>query len=57
MRMRGFGCHSHKFGCHGGRCFPTREEKIEMLEEYKKILEKEAKGVEETIEILKKKKE
>ena len=42
---------------HGMQCcrqFFTKEEKIEHLEEYKKWLEKEAKGVEETIENLKK---
>lgn len=36
------------------RQFYTKEEKIEMLEEYKKWLEKEAQGVKETIEKLKK---
>jgi len=36
------------------RHFPTKEEKIQHLEEYKKWLEKEAKGVEETIEDIKK---
>jgi len=36
------------------RCFPTKEEKIEHLEEYKKWLEMEAKGVQERIESLKK---
>ena len=39
---------------HCWRQFLTKEEKIEHLEEYKKWLEKEAKGVEETIENLKK---
>ena len=42
---------------HGMFCFRqflTKEEKIEHLEEYKKWLEKEKKGVEETIEELKK---
>jgi len=32
-----------------GRHFVTKEEKLELLEEYKKWLEKEAKGVEEFI--------
>jgi hypothetical protein len=43
-------------GCCSGsaRSFLTREEKIEMLEEYKKSLENEAKGVEERIKELKK---
>lgn len=36
------------------RAYLTREEKIEMLEEYKKSLELEAKGVAERIEQLKK---
>ena len=36
------------------RSYLTREEKIEMLEEYKKSLELEAKGVAERIEQLKK---
>jgi hypothetical protein len=42
---------------HGMQCcrqFLTKDEKIEHLEEYKKWLEKEKKGVEETIEELKK---
>ena len=36
------------------RQFYTKEEKIEMLKEYNKWLEKEAQGVKETIEKLKK---
>ncbi len=36
------------------RTYLTRDEKIEMLEEYKKSLELEAKGVAERIEQLKK---
>jgi hypothetical protein len=39
---------------HCGRHFLTKEEKIERLEEYKNWLEHERKGVEETIEKLKK---
>jgi hypothetical protein len=39
---------------HCCRQFLTKEEKIEHLEEYKKCLIKEAKGVEESIESLKK---
>jgi hypothetical protein len=42
------GIHPH------GRHFLTKEEKIEKLEEYKKWLDNESKGVEETIEELKK---
>lgn len=46
-------------GCCGGACAPqrsflTKEEKIEMLEEYRKALELEAKGVRERIDALKK---
>jgi peptidoglycan hydrolase CwlO-like protein len=39
---------------HCGRKFPTKEEKIEKLQEYKKWLENEIKGIEETIEEIKK---
>ena len=39
---------------HGMRGFLTKEEKIEILKEYKDNLEKEAKGVEERINELKK---
>lgn len=44
------------YGCCGGetRSFLTKDEKIEMLEEYKKSLEKEAQGVAERIRELKK---
>ena len=41
-------------GIHCWRHFPTREEKIKHLEEYKKWLENETKGVAEAIEELKK---
>ena len=37
-----------------GRHFVTKEEKLELLEEYKKWLEKESKGVEEFISDIKK---
>ena len=50
------GCES-EYGCgsgHGMRSFLTKEEKIELLKEYKDKLEKEAKGVEERITELKK---
>jgi hypothetical protein len=53
MCHKGHGMYRH----HGMNCcrqFYTKEEKIEYLEEYKKWLEKEKKGVEETIEELKK---
>jgi len=47
------------YGCCGNyseapRSFLTKEEKIEMLKEYKESLEKEAKGVEERIKELEK---
>lgn len=38
--------------CCGERSFLTREEKIEMLREYKENLEKEAQGVSERIKDL-----
>ncbi|MCL5008569.1 MAG: hypothetical protein M1156_01610 [Candidatus Marsarchaeota archaeon] len=41
-------------GTYGFRNFLTKAERIELLEEYKERLEKEARGVEETIEKLKK---
>lgn len=40
----------------GCRSFLTREEKIEMLNDYKEALEKEAKGVTERIKELQKEK-
>lgn len=40
--------------CCGTRGFLTREEKIEMLREYKEELEKEARGVAERIKDLEK---
>lgn len=42
------------YGCCGNRSFLTKEEKIEMLEEYRESLEREAKGVAERIAELKK---
>lgn len=42
------------YGCCTGRNFLTREEQVEMLEEYRKSLESEAKGVAERIARLKK---
>jgi hypothetical protein len=39
---------------YGGRGFLTKEEKIEMLNEYKESLENEAKGVAERIKELQK---
>ena len=53
--------HSHRHGpmehgpgCHRRRHFYTKQERIEMLEEYKTWLDKEKQGVEERIEELKK---
>ncbi|MGD0729132.1 MAG: hypothetical protein ABR981_03600 [Candidatus Micrarchaeaceae archaeon] len=40
----------------GMRSFLTREERIELLKEYKESLEKEAKGVSERIKELEKEK-
>ena len=45
----GCGC-----GCHDGRHFFTKEERLEKLEDYKNWIEKEKQGVEERIEELKK---
>ncbi len=43
-------------GCGSGmRNFLTRDEKLEMLSEYKKSLEQEVEGVEERIQELKRK--
>lgn len=47
--MDGYG-----FGCSAPRGFLTKEEKIEMLEDYKASLEKETQGVAERIKELKK---
>ncbi len=44
----GYGC------CSGMRSFLTKEEKLEMLKEYKEALEKEARGVAERIKDLEK---
>ena len=44
----------HGMGCECHRQFLTKEEQVEMLEYYKKWLEKEAKGVQEEIEKLQK---
>ena len=41
--------------CNGVRSFFTKEEKVEMLKNYKESLEKEAKGVGERIKDLEKK--
>ena len=46
------------YGCYGNTCdsrsFFTKEEKIEMLKEYKETLEKEANGVAERIKEMEK---
>lgn len=45
----------HEYGCGcGHRNFLTKEEKVEMLKEYKEWLEKEAKGVTERIKEMQK---
>ena len=48
------GMHDMHGNVYCGRSFLTKEEKIERLEQYKKWLENEKKGVEEAIEELKK---
>ncbi len=50
-------CEGNEYGQgygHGFRGFLTKEEKIELLKEYKESLEKEAKGVSEKIKDLEK---
>jgi len=51
-------CHGHGMYEHHSMCcgrqFLTKEEKIEMLKHYQEWLEKEAQGVKETIEKIKK---
>lgn len=44
----------HKHSCERRRHFYTKQEKIDMLEDYKTWLDKEKQGVEERIEELKK---
>ncbi len=44
----------HKHSCERRRHFYTKQERIDMLEEYKTWLDKEKQGVEEKIEELKK---
>lgn len=49
-------CHGEESMCHGvyhGRRFLTKEEKIKKLDDYKKWLDNESKGVEEAISKLK----
>ena len=48
------GCCSTAYGSQMNRSFLTKEEKVEMLKEYKEILEKETKGVAERINELQK---
>ena len=47
------GCCGGTYGSSACRSFLTKEEKAEILEEYRQSLEKEAKGVEERIKELK----
>ena len=50
-----YGIYEHKnMMCNCGRHFLTKEEKIEILQQYKKMLEKEIEGINETTEELKK---
>ena len=42
------------YGCCSHRSFLTKEEKLEMLNEYKQYLDNESKGVSESIKELKK---
>ncbi len=51
---RGFEMCENMYG-HGMRSFLTKEERIELLKEYKESLENEAKGVSERIKDLEKK--
>ena len=48
----GHGC--CESGYSGSRSFLTKEEKIEMLKEYKQALEKEIQGIKENIERMEK---
>ncbi len=48
-------CEGYQYG-HGMRNFLTKEERIELLKEYKQSLESEAKGVSERIKELEKEK-
>ena len=43
-----------EMGCCGARSFYTKDEKLDMLKEYKESLENEAKGVGERIKELEK---
>ncbi|MDY6932007.1 MAG: hypothetical protein SVJ22_08865 [Halobacteriota archaeon] len=55
-KEEGSGCCAPKNNCgctHGNRRFISKEEKIEMLQEYKKQLENEIRGVEERLVELK----
>ena len=54
VRYKGYGGIKMGYGCCGNRNFLTKDEKIEMLKEYKDSLNKEAKGVGERINELEK---
>jgi hypothetical protein len=47
VKIMGYGCCSTSYK--GGRSFLTREERVQLLKEYKQDLERETKGVEERI--------
>lgn len=50
-------CEGYEYGHrYGSRGFLTKEERIELLKEYKETLEKETKGVSERIKELEKEK-
>jgi hypothetical protein len=49
-KIMGYGCCSTSYK--GGRSFLTREERVQLLKEYKQDLERETKGVEERIKEL-----
>lgn len=45
---------SEMYGCCSHRSFLTKEEKLEMLKDYKQYLDKESKGVSERIKEIEK---
>ncbi len=55
MECQSYQCYSGSCSSEGRRFF-TKEEKIEMLNEYKEALEKETQGVSEKISLLEKEK-
>ena len=56
IKLKGGTINLNGYGCNGGACysysargFLTKEEKLEMLKDYKESLDKESKGVAERI--------